>query len=247
MVNKAIQKPQAGIFVQFRIIGLLTGYLKVGYAQYKAKKTACLSVLMIAVVFITYLNPQAMLDLWLTKDQQGQIYYHQGQYNKAAATFNHQRWAAYTHYLNGDFKQAVALYGEFKDLDALYAKANANAHSFQYLRAQQQYQHILEQSPPPELTLLVKQNLQQVEHIIANISADMENDESNEPSKNQIFDKDGIQKKGLKKIPAAKKKKPADEVWLEQIQKDPRIFLEKKFQQEYNRDIETELDKESEK
>jgi len=232
---------------KFSSINVLLRNLTAGYAQLKAKRIEIVSLFIVVVAMASYFNPQAAIDLWLSKDQQAQIHFNQGDYDKAALTFNDQRWAAYSHYLNGNFTQSAALYSQFNDMDALFAQANANAHSFQYLVAKQQYQDILQQGSQHKLNHSADNNLRQVEHIIANISADMKNENSNDSSKNQILNKNKKQRSELKKDPSNIKKRPSDKIWLEQIQKDPGVFLQKKFQQEYNRKIQIEVDKESEK
>jgi len=237
---------QAKTLTKFITINVLMGKLSTGYAQLKAKRIQAVSLFIVVVAVASYLNPQGAIDLWLSKDQQAQIQFNQGDYDKAALTFSDQRWAAYSHYLNGNFKQAAALYSQFNDMDALFSQANANAHSFQYLIAKQQYQDILQHSSQDKLNSSADNNLRQVEHIIANISEDMKNDKSNDSSKNQIFNKNAKPKSELKKDLSNNQKRPSDKIWLEQIQKDPSIFLQKKFQQEYNQKIQIEIDKESE-
>jgi len=63
---------------KFSSINVLLRNLTAGYAQLKAKRIEIVSLFIVVVAMASYFNPQAAIDLWLSKDQQAQIHFNQG-------------------------------------------------------------------------------------------------------------------------------------------------------------------------
>ncbi|GEA59324.1 hypothetical protein VCO01S_05170 [Vibrio comitans NBRC 102076] len=165
------------------------------------------------------------MDFWLTKDQQGQFYFEQGEYAKAQASFDSESWQAHSAYLAGDFQSAMALLKGRDDAKSKYLLANVFAYSNQFEQAKALY---VELSQNPELSQEMQQNIAVMNAAI-------------EKLKNAPLDK----KEGEKVIDdrnmatseeEASEGTPAElsnEVWLKQVRQDPSKFLRQKFQQEY--------------
>jgi len=78
----------------------------------KANKKRLLSLLLITSIGFIALQPQQFLDLWLTRDQQGQILFLQGKYQKASTTYSDTRWQAFSAYGNENYNTAATLYSQ---------------------------------------------------------------------------------------------------------------------------------------
>lgn len=202
------------------------------------------------LVFI-YLTPQSFYDLWLTKDQQGQLLFKWGDYQQAANTFTDIRWQAYSHYAAENFEQAALLYGQFEQNTELLASANAMAHGRHYIKAKQQYQRILAINPEYKAA---QTNLNIVQAIIneINITSKQQKSESGQTSKNladepqtsEGVERKVIQQEVLEQFSAEQllQDPKLSEMWLRQVQKNPADFLINKFnyqfeQQEKKKDI----------
>jgi len=50
-------------------------------------KSVLISIIVIASCLFAYVKPQQFADFWLTRDQQGQILFNLGHYQRASSTF----------------------------------------------------------------------------------------------------------------------------------------------------------------
>lgn len=192
-----------------------------------AKKKHIIATIIVVLAISIYVKPQSFINMWLTRDQQGQVYFERGDYEKAALIFSDTKWVAYSYYLQGDFKQASAIFSQFDDLDSKFAKANADAHFGKYRLAIAQYEQVLTLAPDHQGA---KFNKDMLEKLLATMvkkpGAKPVDDEGEISFRKQKMDpndaKDKIVKKSI-----------SDKLWLENVQKNPEKFLRKKFQQEY--------------
>ena len=67
--------------------------------------------------------PQSFLNLWLTPDQQGQLWFHLGKYDRAARAFEDSRWRGMSYYAAQDFAAAAQYFSQYTDQDSLLAQA----------------------------------------------------------------------------------------------------------------------------
>ncbi|TRX54939.1 tetratricopeptide repeat protein [Thalassomonas sp. M1454] len=192
-----------------------------------AKKKHLVIAIIAVLALSIYLKPQSFINLWLTRDQQGQIYFERGDYEKAALTFADTKWVAYSYYLQGDFKQAAAIYSRFDDLNSNFAKANADAHSGKYLLAIDEFEQVLKQQPDHKGAAFNKDMLEKLMATMVKKPGKKAVDDEGEIS----FRKQEMDAKDIKD--KAEKKSLSDEMWLENVQKNPEKFLRKKFQLEY--------------
>lgn len=197
----------------------------------------CVAGLAAVVVFVGF-KPQQFIDLWLTGDQQGQILFSAGHYQKSAKAFTNTRWQAFSSYGAEEFEQAAILYSQFSSKQDDLAQANALAHGRNYLKARDAYKKILERDPQYNAA---KANMVIVQSIIDEINRLSESQVS-EPGEgsSELGDEpqtaDGADRQQL--IPKALEQLSSEQLlldpslndmWLRQVQKNPARFLAQKF------------------
>lgn len=206
--------------------------------QLRSKKRLILTVMVIGLVLFAALKPQAFIDLWLTKDQQGQLLFNQGKYLQASKTYTDNRWQAFSAYGAQEYKTAAILYSQFNDKENLLAQANAIAHSREYIQARNLYQQILVKYPNFQAA---KTNLTIVQTIIdeVNLMSESQRAEQGESSK-ELGDEpqtgDGAERKDaqVQEVEQLTSEQlllddNLNEMWLRQVQKNPERFLSQKF------------------
>ena len=196
-----------------------------------------LSTLSALTAFII-LKPNDFIDLWLTKDQQGQLLFNAGHYEQASNTFNNVHWRAFSAYGNEDYKTAATFYSQFNNKESLLAQANALAHGRNYLKARDLYRKILTQYPDFSAA---EKNSDLMQGIIdeVNLLSKAQQPEQGESIK-ELGDEpqtgDGAEKKEPR--PQEVEQLNAEqllldpnlnEMWLRQVQKNPDRFLSQKF------------------
>ncbi|MGL1957174.1 MAG: hypothetical protein OCD00_07660 [Colwellia sp.] len=192
----------------------------------------------IAIAAFGYFYPQQFTDLWLTRDQQGQLLFNMQHYEQAATHFTDTRWQAFSLYGAENYDQAATLYGQYNNTEALLARANALAHARRYIEARNFYQAILDKDAS---NIAAKTNILIVQAIIDNVNmmSDSQRQEQGDSSK-ELGDEaqtgDGADKKEMQKQQV--EQLSADQllldpelnaIWLRQVQKDPARFLSQKF------------------
>lgn len=182
-----------------------------------------------------------MADLWLTRNQQGQMLFNFDYYRQAASTFNEPFWQAYSYYAAEDFDQAASIYNQFDRLKIKFFRANAMAHARHYVNAREVYQAILIEN---ENHHGAQKNLKIVQAIINEINLTSQNQaeelgESSEALGDEPQTADGAERKDI--IPQKRPQLTAEqilqdsklnELWLRQVQKNPSRFLSYKFQKQ---------------
>lgn len=198
-----------------------------------------LIVLVMALVMLplALFKPQSFLDLWMTRDQQGQLLFYRGKYDEASQRFISTRWQAYSFYGAEQFDSAALLFSQYSDVDNLLAHANALAHASRYIEARDAYLMLLQQHPE---FLAAKKNLSIVQGIIDDINR---MSESQKPEGNsQALEDEPVRADGADKQEARVQEveqltsdqllldPELNEMWMRQVQKDPARFLALKFQ-----------------
>jgi len=87
------------------------------------------------------------IDWWLTPDQQGQYFFNQGEYSKAARAFENPLWKAMSFYAAEEFAASAAI---LADIDTAYARfylGNTFAHRDMLAEASAAYLQALELQP----------------------------------------------------------------------------------------------------
>ena len=206
--------------------------------QLRSKKRLILTAMVIGLLLFAVLKPQAFMDLWLTKDQQGQLLFNQGKYLQASKTYTDNRWQAFSAYGAQEYKTAATLYSQFNDKESLLAQANAIAHSREYIEARNFYQQILAKYPNFQAA---QTNLAIVQAIIdeVNLMSESQRAEQGESSK-ELGDEpqtgDGAERKDaqVQEVEQLTSEQlllddNLNEMWLRQVQKNPERFLSQKF------------------
>lgn len=105
-------------------------------------------------------------DIWLTKDQQGQLLFNKQEYLQAAGTFQSNSWKAYSYYLAGEYQLAQNYFLREDTLENKFAAGAALANQREYVAARAIYQSIYEQDPSYPGA---KENMQLMQKIIDDI------------------------------------------------------------------------------
>ncbi len=203
----------------------------------KYKRILWLAALSALTAFII-LKPSDFIDLWMTKDQQGQLLFNAGHYEQASKTFNNVHWLAFSAYGNQDYETAATFYSQFNNKESLLAQANALAHGRHYLKARNLYQDILAQYPNYSAA---EENRDLIQAIIdeVNLLSESQKAEQGESIK-ELGDEpqtgDGAEKQEARSQEVEQLNAEQllldpnlNEMWLRQVQKDPDRFLSQKF------------------
>ncbi|MBU2870909.1 hypothetical protein [Colwellia sp. E2M01] len=198
-----------------------------------------ISAFIIGTAAFIYFKPQQFADLWLTRDQQGQVLFNLGHYQQASNTFNNAQWQAYSNYGAEQFKNAATLYGQFNDLASKVAQANALAQGREYIKARNLYQQILNKHPD---NIAAKTNIVIVQDIIDEVnrlsaSQKAEKGDSSQELGDEPQTGDGADKKEAPTPQKLEQYSAEDllldpslnKMWLRDVQKNPATFLAQKF------------------
>lgn len=178
--------------------------------------------------------PKAFADIWLTQNQQGYIFFLQGEYADAASRFSDVRWQAYSLYGAEKFTQSAVIFGQFQGAEAIFSQGNAYAHAGEYLQARDHYLKIPEH-------VGAKHNLTIVQKLIDDInrmsesqqpeSGDAPKELGDAPRRADGAEKQEMRTQKLEQYSAEQLLLDPDlnAMWLRQVQKDPAVFLANKF------------------
>ncbi|WNC74149.1 hypothetical protein RGQ13_09205 [Thalassotalea psychrophila] len=200
--------------------------------------------MLILLAGFVYVKPQQFANIWLTKDQQGQILFKLEKYDLAAKVFTNTRWQAFSLYGAEQFEQASLLYSQYDHVGDRLAKGNALAHARRYVKARAVYQAILNDYPENSAAL---QNLAIVQAIIDEVNRMSESQKAeegdspkelgDEPQTGEGADKKEAQTQEIEQLSAEQLLLDANlnDMWLRQVQKNPAQFLGQKFHMQLQR------------
>lgn len=193
-------------------------------------------MLMLAAIVWMIAFPSAFLNLWLTPDQQGRLWFQFGDYERASRAFEDPRWKGFSLYADEDFETAERYFSQYQDEDSLLARANALAHSGGYYSALEAYEELAKRypdHPAPAANIPIMQALIEATADMAETRQSDSDDSSKKPGDGSESS-DGSGEKGA----GEREQYSADqllqdpkltEMWLRQIQRDPSEFLTTKF------------------
>jgi len=205
---------------------------------FKINRVKCFVLFIFSCAAFIYLQPQKFVDLWLTRDQQGQILFNLGHYDKASAAFDDTRWQAYSLYGAEKFDQSATLYNQYTKTVDILARANAFAHDRRYVKARNLYQSILDKDSNNKAAI---NNIEIVQTIIDDVNRLSESQKAedgdsvkelgDEPQTGDGADKKELRKQKIEQLTAEQLllDPELNEMWLRQVQKDPARFLAQKF------------------
>ena len=189
----------------------------------------------------------ALLDWWMTADQQGAYYFKKQDYKEAALRFENQHWKAAAYVNAKEYKKAVAIYERQDDLTGLFNLAVTNTKGRQYHQAQKLFQLILTIEPD---NADAQKNLHIITALIKEIqeTAKKQQEEAppseNNETQDMIDEQLGAEHEQIGKREVHIESISVDELlnseqkkqqWLRDISRDPKLFLGAKFQAEYNK------------
>lgn len=206
-------------------------------AQHLMRRPRRLLLIAAALVGIwAALNPHAFLDLWLTPDQQGRLWFQLGYYDRAARSFSNPRWKGMSLYAAQDFSGAATYFSQYQDADSLLARANALAHAREYLDARDAYLELRDRYPDhpasavnlPIVQGLIDANRELSESQTAEMG-DMSSEQDDGPRSSEgderraFVEQEQLSADQLLQDPAL------TQMWLRQVQRNPSEFLATKF------------------
>lgn len=187
---------------------------------------------------------QFWFDAWLTPDQQGQWYFNNSEYSKAAQKFTQPYSKATAFYLAEEFKSAYIHFLRVDSAESLFGAANALAQQREYIAAKQLYQQVVLQYPSFKPAQI---NLNKIQKIIDDInrqSASQANTEDetstelgDEPQTGDGADEKVSAQMIIKQTYTAEQLLADDalsQAWMKRVQGAPSRFLATKFRTQLN-------------
>lgn len=190
---------------------------------------------------------QWWLDLWLTPDQQGALWFNKGEFAKAAAAYHSVLNKGIAYYYGGEYKLAHSAFMQVQtDLGAYYA-ASALARQREYIAARKLLRTLAKkQDIAPDLKADIEHNLKVIQGLIDEInqaSASQANSMGDQETSIELPDdqpqtaegadeqtsQDKMQSQNLTAEQMLGDPKLA-EVWLKRVEANPEQFLRAKFQ-----------------
>jgi Ca-activated chloride channel family protein len=189
----------------------------------------------VALVWIVA-NPKAFVNLWLTPDQQGRVWFKLGEYARASRTFEDPRWKGFSLYAGQEFATAERYFSQYQDAESLLARANALAHQRNYAAAKQAYEELTRRypdHPAPAVNLKVVEALIKATQGMSERKGSETGNRSSKPGDGSESSEGDEQQRTqeLEQYSADQLLQDPDltEMWLRQIQRDPSEFLVTKF------------------
>lgn len=146
--------------------------------------------ILVVTLFLIPHGLQASLwdDLWQTRDQQAQHYFHDQDYTKANDLFENTDWKAASNYQLKNYEAAAELFHPNQTADGFYNYGTARAKMGDYKEALQAYQKTLELQPDHEDALYNKKLIEDLQNQQQDQKNDQGGDDKNEKDENQQKD-----------------------------------------------------------
>jgi Ca-activated chloride channel family protein len=190
-----------------------------------------------------YAEEFRFLDLWLTRDQQGQYYFDRGEFEKAADLFEDPFRKATSEYRAGDYEAAARYYALVKTAEGYLGSGNAQAHLGNFEAARNAYMRALKLRPDFEDAAFNRELMD----LLIEQAAQEEDDEQNEEAGDPSFDPDEVkfdEKGKLGKEGQVEQAELSDEQMAEMLLRhastSPAQFLRSKFSFQWQSQAETE-------
>ncbi|PWF63954.1 hypothetical protein CBX96_07095 [Shewanella sp. BC20] len=190
---------------------------------------------------------QWWLDLWLTPDQQGALWFNRGEFAKAAAAYHSVLNKGIAYYYGGEYKLAHSAFMQVQtDLGAYYA-ASALARQREYIAARKLLRTLAKkQDIAPDLKADIEHNLKVIQGLIDEInqaSASQANSMGDQETSIELPDDEPQTAEGADEQTSQDKMQSQNltaeqmlgdpklaEVWLKRVEANPEQFLRAKFQ-----------------
>ncbi|WP_261836507.1 vWA domain-containing protein [Vibrio ishigakensis] len=192
---------------------------------------------------------QSWLDIWFTRDQQGQYLFDNQQYLEAAKRYQDPMHRGIAYYYAGEYKLAHAQFVNIDSPLALFNAANSLARQREYIKARNLYQLLLEQELDQTLQERTENNLKVLQGIIDEVNRLSESQKGttdgaedsvelpdDKPQTGDGAEEDVVQEMLQKETLNAREILGSEELaakWLKRVEADPKLFLRAKFQLQY--------------
>ena len=186
------------------------------------------------------------MSLWLTPDQQGRHYMEKGDYKTAARRFESIAWRGIAYYRAENFKAAAEMFSRIDTVDGFFNLANAQAHGRNYVLAVKTYDKVLKMDPGHAAALKNRDMIQKIIDDINMMSASQraeDSDSSRELGEDEPQTADGVErqdfiKREVEQLTAEQVllDEQVNDLWMQQVQKDPSRFLGVKFHMQLQRE-----------
>lgn len=197
------------------------------YIKVRPKRAVAVTLLLFAGWGASH--PQQFTDLWLTADQQGHLLFERKQYQQAANLFTDRYWRAYSQYGQQDFETAAQTWSQGDSVDDRFAQANALAHNSDFDGAAELYRQVIAEDANHQAAQF---NLRLVEQLAT--QTPKSGGQSNKGTALRMNDDEQQTEETEDEAAVIPGPMPTDEMWLEQVNANPALFLQKKFLLEYD-------------
>jgi len=239
--SETLMLTNVGYWLLFPVLFIVLYFFRKGFNLH------WVSMLVLFVMPFTPNPAQAsFIDWWMTADQQGAYYFEKQDYQEAAIRFENKQWKAAAYVYGKEYQKAIKIYQQQDDLTGLFNLAVANTKARNYPMAKKLYELLLEIDPDNQdaaknltiITALIKE-IQDMGESQQEEEPPSENDDSQDMADQELgADKQEIGKREVKietlslnELLSSEQKK---QQWLRDISRDPKLFLEAKFQAQYN-------------
>ncbi len=232
-----------GWMVQWCTVLIISGFLSLSsptsYAQTEVVNTAVMK--QEDKGLFDSLN-QYWLDLWLTKDQQGQWYFNRSQFLTAAQHYQDPLRKGIAFYYASEFELAYEAFSQVESETMMFNAANALIHQREYVAARALLKQFLVQYPDNSSAkhnlLLVQQRIDEINQFSESQANTEEfqmakNLPENKPKIAEGADEQVIESRDAKEQLSAENILADKEIankWLQRVEADPKQFLQVKFQ-----------------
>lgn len=165
------------------------------------------------------------IDLFATPDQQGRWSFEHGDCKSAAQRFNDPLWKGRAQYLAGDYGGALESFSRLKTPAAYFYIGNTLAHLKDYAGAVLPYDNALREQPA---FAEAASNRDLMKQLLAKEKARPEDDqEAQQPDQTKPGKKGDNGQRVM-----VHEARPAEDVWMRNLNTSPAAFLDQRFQQE---------------
>ncbi len=186
------------------------------------------------------------MSLWLTPDQQGRHYMEKGDYKTAATRFESIAWRGIAYYRAENFKAAAEMFSRIDTAEGFFNLADAQAHGRNYVSAVKTYDRVLKIEPGHAGALKNRDMIQKIIDEINLMSASQraeDSDSSRELGEDEPQTADGVERQDfiereVEQLSAEQVllDEQVNDLWMQQVQKDPSRFLGVKFHMQLQRE-----------
>ena len=171
------------------------------------------------------------LDMWLSRDQQGFVYYSLGRYQTAAQRFEDEHHRALSFYAAENFEAAAAIFKQQHSRDGYFNWGNSLAHLTLYETASEAYQMALLMDPDwpgaktnLELVLALATKVEPVDSFDGASQGEIGADDL-------VFDLAGKREEQAEQMAVLDELRADDitKLWLRRLNTQPATFLKRKF------------------